>query len=510
MSHKSKPAPVLRTYGSTRKSTSAEPAAPAAIATKFVDLPAVLTHAETHASLVFSTDNSDGMLSDLFSRSDDDNITLPVRLEVTNSFSSFDVDDLHSNGQELTSIREEDSRPFTMQDLDYDEIEGMRQECESKDTAYCFRYAGGTTRYYHGRELIEGCQTAADWFTKYLDDDTNKWHAIPQGFSAPHFPEDYVDAINILREEDDLHVNSYLIEAAKALDKTRNSGEDHFEILSLDDDLSWDDKNRMRALLCSEAVTYRFTQPWNGEHHHYQGSLPQRGEQDAADRLIEVFLEDTEEYAPIPEGYTAPREPYDHIDALNWEKIANERARRRKILAAHGVPESDLSGSDWEATYQELMRDRARRKKRGEEVSDTEEEDVEMEDEEMKEGSPNSRSPSVTRSSRTGSSASSTPPATSAAEILAELGMTLPMEDVVLDAVSTKKVTHFEQTCYSLFGEYVCRMAAELGTQFGRRSDFVMERANLLLKEKRGPNRANRFRSYISRTRKDEMQGSTC
>ena len=133
-----------------------------------------------------------------------------------------------------------------------------------------------------------------------------------------------------------------------------------------------------------------------------------------------------------------------------------------------------------------------------------------MEDEEMKEGSPNSRSPSVTRSSRTGSSASSTPPATSAAEILAELGMTLPMEDVVLDAVSTKKVTHFEQTCYSLFGEYVCRMAAELGTQFGRRSDFVMERANLLLKEKRGPNRANKFRSYISRTRKDEMQGSTC
>ena len=180
VSHKSKPAPVLRTYGSTRKSTSAEPAAPAAIATKFVDLPAVLTHAETHASLVFSTDNSDGMLSDLFSRSDDDNITLPVRLEVTNSFSSFDVDDLHSNGQELTSIREEDSWPFMMQDLDYDEIEGMRQECESKDTAYCFRYAGGTTRYYHGRELIEGCQTAADWFTKYLDDDTNKWHSTLQ------------------------------------------------------------------------------------------------------------------------------------------------------------------------------------------------------------------------------------------------------------------------------------------------------------------------------------------
>ena len=176
-----------------------------------------------------------------------------------------------------------------MQDLDYDEIEGMRQECESKDTAYCFRYAGGTTRYYHSRELIEGCQTAANWFTKYLDDNTNKWHAIPQGFLAPHFPEYYVDAINILREEDDLHVNSYLIEAAKALDKTHNSGEDHFKILSLDDDLSWDDKNRMRALLCSEVVTYRYMQPWNGQHHHYQGPLPQRGEQDAADRLIELL-----------------------------------------------------------------------------------------------------------------------------------------------------------------------------------------------------------------------------
>jgi hypothetical protein len=469
VSHKSKPAPVLRTYGSTCKSTSAEPTAPAAIATKFVDLPAVLTH-ETHMSLIFSTDNSAGMLLDLFSRSDDENISLPVRLEVTNSFSSFDVNDLRPNGQELTSIREEDFHPtsFTMHDLDCDEIQGMREECKSKDTAYCFHYADKTTRYYHGRELIEGCQTAADWFTKYLDDDTNKWHPIPEGFSAPHLPEDYVDAINILREEDALHVNSTLIEAAKALDQTRSSGEDHFEILSLDDDLSWDDKNRMRALLCSEAVSYRFTQPWNGEHHHYQGSLPQRGEQDAADRLIEVFLEDTEEYVPIPEGYTAPREPYDHIDALNWEKIANERARRRKILASHGVPESDTSGSDWEAACQELMQDRARRKERGEEVSDTEDEDAEIEDEEMKEGSPNLRSASVTRSSHAGSSASSSPPATSAAEILAELGMTLPVEDAVLDAVSTKKVTHFEQTCYSLFGEYVCRMAAELGTQFGR------------------------------------------
>ena len=36
-----------------------------------------------------------------------------------------------------------------------------------------------------------------------------------------------------------------------------------------------------------------------------------------------------------------------------------------------------------------------------------------------------------------------------------------------------------------------------------------MERAELLLKEKRGPNRANKFRTYISRTRQDEMQGST-
>jgi hypothetical protein len=121
------------------------------------------------------------MLLDLFSRSDDENISLPVRLEVTNSFSSFDVNDLRPNGQELTSIREEDFHPtsFTMHDLDCDEIQGMREECESKDTAYCFRYADKTTRYYHGRELIEGCQTAADWFTKYLDDDTNKWHPIP-------------------------------------------------------------------------------------------------------------------------------------------------------------------------------------------------------------------------------------------------------------------------------------------------------------------------------------------
>ena len=405
-----KPAHVLKTYGSARKSPLAEPTAPAAIATKFVNLPATLIHVETHGFFVFSMDDGDRARSDLTYHSDDESITLPVQEEISNGFSSFSINDLPSNGQELASIREEDSHPssFSMQDLDYYEIQEMRDECESKHTAYCFSYANQTTHYYHGREMIEGCQTAADWFTNYLDDNTKKWHPIPEGFSAPHFPEDYVDAINILREEDAQHVNSFLIEASKELDRTRNSGEDRFEILSLND-LSWDDKNRMRSLLCSEAVTYRFTQPWNGGYHHYQGSLPQRGEQDAADRLIEVFLEDTEEYVPIPEGYTAPREPHDHIDALNWEKIANERARRRKILASHGVPESDLSGSDWEVTREDLKRDRARRKERGKEVSDTEEEDAEIEGEEMEEGRPGSSNLRSASVARTVSSTSSQP-----------------------------------------------------------------------------------------------------
>ena len=129
--------------------------------------------------------------------------------------------------------------------------------------------------------------------------------------------------------------------------------------------------------------------------------------------------------------------------------------------------------------------------------------------EEGRQHSPNSHSVSVTRSSHTVSSASLTPPVTSAAEMLAELGMTLPVEDAILEAVSTKKVTIFEQSLHTLFGEYVCWMAAELGTQLGRQPDFAMERADLLLKEKQGPNRANKFRTYISRTHQDEMQGST-
>ncbi|EDR00995.1 uncharacterized protein LACBIDRAFT_333679 [Laccaria bicolor S238N-H82] len=249
--HKSKPAPVLRMYGSTHKSSSAQPTAPAAITT--------------------NAGNSNSTLSDLTSTcSDDYDITLPDQPEganeFANSYSSFDPNDIPSTGKKLTSIRDEDFHPrsFSMHDLGPDEIQAMREACESKDVAYCFSYADKTTRYYHGHELTEGCQSAADWFTTYFDDETKKWHPIPQGFSAPHWPEDYVDAINILREEDELHINSYIIEAAMALDKTRNSGEDVFEILSLEDDLSWDDKNHMRSLLCLEAVTYRFTQPWDG------------------------------------------------------------------------------------------------------------------------------------------------------------------------------------------------------------------------------------------------------
>ena len=248
-------------------------------------------------------DDNGHTLSDLAYHSDDESITLSDQQEIPNRFSSFGNNDLPWNGQELTSSRA--SSLFTMQDLNYYEIQEMRDECESKDMACCFSVANQTTHSYHGHEMIKGCQTAADWFTKYLDDDTKKWHPILEGFSAPHWLEDYVDAINILREEDAQHVNLFLIEAAKELDRTCNSGKDCFEILSLSD-LSWDDKNCMQSLLCSEAVTYRFTQPWNDGHHHYEESLPQCGGRDAADHLIEIFLEDTEEYAAIPEGYTAP------------------------------------------------------------------------------------------------------------------------------------------------------------------------------------------------------------
>ena len=137
---------------------------------------------------------------------------------------------------------------------------------------------------------------------------------------------------------------------------------------------------------------------------------------------------------------------------------------------------------DWEVTHQDLMQDHARRKEQGKEVSDIEEEDDKIEEEEMEGGT--RHLVSVTWSSCTVSSASSTPPVTSAAEMLAELGMTLPVEDAILEDVLMKKVTIFEQSCYSLFGKYVYWMAAKVSMQFGRRSDFVMERADLLLKER--------------------------
>ncbi|EDR00932.1 uncharacterized protein LACBIDRAFT_333636 [Laccaria bicolor S238N-H82] len=283
----------------------------------------------------------------------------------------------------------------------------------------------------------------------------------------------------------------------------------------------------------------------------YQGQNPREGIQNAADRLTEIWDEEKEKYVSIPEGYTAPHDPQDYIDALNWEiaeaettchaelASATQRAKRRggeDWEAPDPMIESDLSGSDYEETQRDKETERARLRSRGKPATDTEEEDEE-EDREMQrelqeemnsKASGRSKGLAAAQSKRTSSDnkktspnptisppagiswdalkASLSPSELNASAVLRSFNLNLMPEELIpkVDTVSSQKPSLMESALYRLFGRIVWQYTARLGHLNSCSPDFVMEKANLLQKEKRAPNHYNVFKTFASRSKPDD------
>jgi hypothetical protein len=73
-----------------------------------------------------------------------------------------------------------------------------------------------------------------------------------------------------------------------------------------------------------------------------------------------------------------------------------------------------------------------------------------------------------------------------------------------LEELSSTKPSLMEAALYPMFGEIVWQVAHRLGHLYGRSSDFAMEKAGLLRKEKRAPNRYNMFKTFASRMKPEE------
>ncbi|EDR04515.1 uncharacterized protein LACBIDRAFT_330410 [Laccaria bicolor S238N-H82] len=228
------------------------------------------------------------------------------------------------------------------------------------NTRYRFAFTEGGYRSYHGRRPKRGGRSAADDRTTMLDKETGFWVPIPANYTAPHTPEDLIEAENDIRIQDRrciAYVHPETRKAFKELNASREPGDPEIHPLHVYD-ISEGEEAALVAGLKGEEAAYKFRKPWEEGHSRYQGSLPQEGAQNAADRRTEMWDNETQMYCMLPAGYMAPHDPQDYVDAVNHELARAEQHRRSAIILARrqlrprkeeGKKEKVTALEDWEA-----------------------------------------------------------------------------------------------------------------------------------------------------------------
>ncbi|KIK02230.1 hypothetical protein K443DRAFT_131951 [Laccaria amethystina LaAM-08-1] len=435
-------------------------------------------------------------------------------------------------------------------DFTDDDVEAINFSLQG-DQSYRFPYPEGGYRQYHGLPPVEGPHSPADEHTMMFDEDSSTWVPIPPDFTAPHLLQDYIEAVNDVRKVSrncSAYVHPEAKRVFKELNDSRGLGDAELNLIQING-LSLEEERALEAGLNGEGAVYKFKKPWDEGYVHYHGRPPRLGQQNAADRLTEIWDEKRDKYVGIPDGCMAPHDPQDYADAVNWEVAQAETTRRAEVARAarHAgvnnkrevkdykewdVPdpmiESDLSGSDYEEARRELENKRAWQKSRGKPVSDTEEEDEEEDREMQCELQEEARSQVVHRVIKRSSSdeemdlkgkpptssdafwealrASFTPSQKDAACILRSYGLTLKPDALLtdLEEVSSKKLSLLETAMYPMFGNIVWQLAGKIGNPYGRTAQFAMEKAGLVQKEKRAQNRYNIYKSFASQSKPED------
>ncbi|EDQ98571.1 uncharacterized protein LACBIDRAFT_335844 [Laccaria bicolor S238N-H82] len=208
-------------------------------------------------------------------------------------------------------------------------------------------------------------------------------------------------------------------------------------------DISKGEEAALVAGLEGEEVAYKFRKPWEEGYIRYQGSLPQEGAQNAADRHTEMH---TLCSLRVTWPHTTPR-----TDEL--EEVQSKAAR---ILLSTMKKEGKIPTSS-DAHWKDLR-------------------------------------------------VSYTPSQLDAVSVLNSYGLILMPDALLLDLdeLSLTKPSLLETALYPMFGQIVWQVAHRLGHLYGRSSEFAMEKAGLLRKEKRAPNWYNMFKIYASRMKPEE------
>lgn len=418
---------------------------------------------------------------------------------------------------------------MTIQDVDQ---AAMEEDLKFPQVNYRFYFPEGGYRQYPASFPYWGKSCPADKHTKMQDDDTKEWYALPEGYTAPHYAQDYVDAVNHERRQQHAEAMAYIDSVAReAMPVEFTPAQDEMVIA----DLGWDLIQTMRKELHSKDAKYQFKLPTE-EVIEYEGDIPKPGIQTAADRLLLIWDERKKKYMPIPDGFTAPVDPKYFVIAYNWEE-KNKAVEKlaQKSLEAHQVAqsasnrvfttpssrspvsqsdppeflESDLSGSDYAETRALLENERQWKRDRGQVVGDTEEDD-EQEDCEMQleDETERSRRASTSTSREKGKGRAHSDPQTEAESMLESLNLQqtgyIPLLD---DSKTPTKFSQLENILYSKFGIIVEELAAQLGENFNRSAGVVLQQAGLLTKEKRNSKRDNDFRTYVKLFMGHEMEG---
>ena len=224
--------------------------------------------------------------------------TIPVATSATepdgptppaNNPSSATVEATHAAGTAVAAPNSDDKDPvlphlpqclklLSLACFDNDDIAAMNGALKG-DTHYWFTFAKGGHHTYYGCHPKKGCHTPADDWTTMFDIETASWVPIPAHQTAPHVPEDLIEAVNDIHIMDCCciaYIHPEARNVSKALNASHQPNDPEMHPLHVYSISEEEEEALVAGLNGSEAIN-KFQRPWEEGHTHYEGSWPQEG-----------------------------------------------------------------------------------------------------------------------------------------------------------------------------------------------------------------------------------------
>jgi len=257
-----------------------------------------------------------------------------------NDPSSATVEATHAAGTAVAAPNSDDEDPvlpclpqhlelLSLAHFDNDDIAAMNGALKG-NTHYRFTFAKGGHCTYYGCRPKKGHHTPVDDQTSMFDIEMACWVPIPAHQTAPHTPEDLIEAVNDICIMD-RHCIAYVHPEARNASRQPNDLEMHpLHVYNISEE---EEAVLVAGLKGSEAA-YKFQRPWEEGHTRHEGSWPREGVPNAADRRTEMWDDERQKYRMLADSYTVPHDPQDYVDAINFETVRAEKLHCTEIRGA--------------------------------------------------------------------------------------------------------------------------------------------------------------------------------